>query len=102
MVMGCRGLASDPRRWLWVSGVWPEALKDGCGCQGSGQRPSKMVVGGRGLAEGPEDGSGWQGSSWPLAPKMVVGDRGPAGQRPLRWLWVIGVQLASGPEDGCG
>jgi len=44
-----------------------------------------MVVGGRGLAEGPEDGSGWQGSSWLEALKMV---------------WVSGVQLAEGPKRG--
>src|SRR6266404_1487815 len=63
-------------RWLWVSGVQ--------------------------LAEGLQDGCGWQGSSWPEAPKMVVGGRGPAGRRPPRWLWVAGVQLAGGPQDGCG
>ena len=38
MVMGGRGLVGGP--------------EDGCGWQGSGLRPEKMVVGGRGLAKG--------------------------------------------------
>ncbi len=55
----------------------------------AGWRLKKMVVGGRGLASGSEDGYGCQRSGlWPS--KMVVGVRGLA-SGPRRWLWVAGV-----------